>query len=243
MERTIRTALLAPIAILILIGSGCGSTPTVTRVLPENIMAQPVGTVGVVSLTDGSPLLTSLRALGIPYRRIPVDSLSRLERYTFPQVVLDEELLEDERASKAYRLIIDKVRSGPTLILLHQNPETLQKLTSAAATLIPRGVEYTITLVIPRTGHPVMTTPNMIRRADLDSLSPRTRQLALGGRGARAVIAANLQSPDSSAALLLEPAGKGTIWYVAMPVTTRAAAGYEAEQKILANLLSFKPGS
>jgi hypothetical protein len=88
-----------------------------------------------------------------------------------------------------------------------------------------------------------MTTPNQIRHADLDSLSPRARQLAQGGKGARAVISANLQSPDSSATLLLEPAGRGSIWYVAMPLTQRAAAGYEAEQKILANMLSFKPGS
>jgi hypothetical protein len=243
MEPTVRLPHLAPLLLLILIGSGCGSTPTVTRVLPENIMAQPVGRVGVVALTDGSPLLTSLRALGIPYGRIPIDSLAHLERYDFPQVILDEELLEDERASKAYRLVVDRIRTGPTLILLQQHPETLQKLTSTATTLVPRGVEYTITLVIPRTNHPVMTTPNLIRRADLDSLSPRTRQLVLGGKGARAVLAANLQSPESSAALQLEPAGKGAIWYVAMPVTARAAAGYEAEQKILANLLSFKPGS
>jgi hypothetical protein len=227
------------LAALPLLLFGCGGRPIITRVLPENVMAQPVGTVGIISLNDSSAIITAMRALGIPFHRIPVDSIERVERYGFRQLLMDEDLLEDEGVMKGYRGFLDHIRKGSTLILLRQKPEVMRRLAEPAVTVVPREVEYSITLLLPRGDHPLVTTPNHLLRRDLDSLSPFTHQLSHGDRSARAVIAANLQSPDSSAALLVQPAGRGAIWYVAFPIAQRAAAGYEAEQKLLANLVSF----
>ena len=106
----------------------------------------------------------------------------------------------------------------------------------------PREPGYTLTIGAPEPRHPVLVRPNIVTPGDIDSLSQRARRLVRGSRNARAILAGNLQRPDSSAAILRDPTGAGAIWYVAFPVARRAAAGYEAEQKLLANLLSFREG-
>jgi hypothetical protein len=219
---------------------GCSSPPVIRHVLPENIMVHPPQVVGVVTLEAGSPIYTALRALGVPWHRIPIDSLVRIDRYGLPVVIMDENLLEDERVTGAYPVFLDHVRKGGiTLLMLQQNPETMQKLFSRYSTTRPRQVEYTLHLVMPRPEHPAVTIPNRITQEDLDSLSLHVHQLAMSDKSGQALLSANLQAPDSSAALLLTPAGKGAVWYASFPFMERAAAGYPAEQRLLANLLSY----
>jgi hypothetical protein len=228
------------LCIVLALASGCGSPPVITTVLPENVMAHPPHVVGVVSLDTASPIYTALRALGVRYHRVPIDSLTRYDRYRLPIVILDRELLEDERVAGAWQIFLDHIRKGgTTLMLLQQQPETMRKLASRYSNVLPRPVAYSLSLVLPQPDHPVATTPNRILDEDLDSLSLYANQLALGDRQARAIISANLQSPDSSAAILLAPNGRGAVWYIGMPIMARAAAGYPAEQRLLANILSY----
>jgi hypothetical protein len=218
---------------------GCSSPPVITHVLPENIMVHPPHTVGVITLEAQSPIYTTLRALGVPWHRIPIDSLVRFDRYTLPIVIMDENLLEDERVAGAWPVFLDHIRKGTTLLMLQQNPETMQKMASRYSTTRSRQVDYTLHLVMPRPEHPAVSIPNRLTQVDLDSLSLNAHQLAFSDKTALALVSANLQSPDSSAALLLTPAGRGAVWYASFPFMTRAAAGYPAEQKLLANLLSY----
>jgi hypothetical protein len=230
---------LALIAVITL-NPGCSSPPPViTHVLPENVMVHPPQTVGVITLEAQSPIYTALRALGVSWHRIPIDSLVRFDRYRLPIVIMEENLLEDERVAGAYRVFLDHIRKGTTLLMLQQNPETMQKMASRYSTTKSRQVDYTLHLVMPRPEHPAVSTPNQLTQADMDSLSLDVHQLAFSDKYAFAMISANLQSPDSSAALLLTTAGQGAVWYATFPFMTRAAAGYPAEQKLLANLLSY----
>ena len=104
-----------------------------------------------------------------------------------------------------------------------------------------RAVGHGVDLVTPQPGYRALVAPNAIGRDDLEAYSERTAQFARG-RSARAIIAGNLDRPDSSAALLRAIYGKGTIFYVAFPIAAGAAEGSPADQRLLANLLSLGAG-
>jgi hypothetical protein len=124
---------------------------------------------------------------------------------------------------------------------LRQEPETLVKLRARIRyAVVSHALEFRVELAAPFRSHRALSIPNTVNKADLDSFSVRTTQLAFGTASAKAILAANLQRPDSSAALLLEPNGRGSLWYCSFPIAERAAAGYEAEQKLLANLISYR---
>ncbi len=155
-------------------------------------------------------------------------------------MIVDEEAFEDDAVAKAYPQVLDHAaKYGLTVIVLRQRSKTLGKLMpNLAHPVIARDVEYRIALATARRGDRVMNVPNSIDPDNFDSLSARTAQLVHGGADARAIISANLDAPDSSAAMLWEPFRRGATWYLSFPLTARAAAGFEAEQKILANLVS-----
>ncbi len=228
--------------LLALLAPGCGGKQPILRLLPENIMANPRGTVGVIAPFDRSELLVALRALGIPYTRITLADGARQDLTPYTVLMIDEDAMEYTEALQAYsRLLAHVSKNGATVIMLNQRTKTLQKAGAGTPLkLAPRDLEYTVVLAPPLLDDPIMRQPNQITRTNLDSLSRRTAQLVTGGEHARALLAANLQTPDASAALLWEKLGKGTVWYLAFPVAAHAAAGHEAEQKLLANLLSNK---
>lgn len=213
-----------------------------SRVLAENIVAYPRGTVGVIAPGERSSLPTALRALGIPYHQFGLKDFARVDLTPYTVVIIDEEALEFEEAPPAYSRMLEHIgKRGGTLILLSQRTKTLQRIAPQVPLKIAsRDVDYRIDLSTPRRDDPVMRQPNLITPLNLDSISGRTVQLVHGGREARALIAGNLDAPDSSATLLWEPVGKGAVWYLSVPITAYAAAGYEAEQKIIANLVSNK---
>lgn len=222
---------------------GCGgSRPMPSRVLPENIVAHPRGTIGVIAPGERSSLPTALRALGIPYHQLGLKDFAKLDLTPYTVMMIDEEALELEEAPPAYSRMLEHVsKRGGTLVLLSQRTKTLQRIApQVPLKIVSRDVEYRIDLSAPRHDDPIMRQPNLITPHNLDSLSGRTMQLVYGGREARALIAGNLDAPDSSATLLWEPLGKGAVWYLSVPITAYAAAGYEAEQKIIANLVSNK---
>lgn len=238
--RTRRTSIAALLCALLL--TGCGSAPVrLPAVMPENVALHPIGRVGVVTLAEPASLSTSIRALGVPFRRVPVDSLRRHDLSDLSFVIVDERALDDPRVDAGIFALFEYARTGGRLILLQQQPEAFIKLLPRTTeTVLARPVEYAITLRTPMPEHPLLNRPNAITAGHLDSLSRGTRQLAQGSANARAILAGNLDRPDSSAALLREPMGRGVVWYIAFPVATRAALGYEAEQKLLANLLSHR---
>jgi hypothetical protein len=237
-----RTYGLAAATLLALL-AGCGSTQHVSSpTLPSNVMAQPRGIVGIITAPESSALPTALRAIGVPFQRIAVTPLGRADLFTLPIVIIDEEAFEDDAVAKAYPLLLDHAtKYGLTIVLLRQKSETLGKLMRRLPhAVVPRELSYTIALATPRKDDPVMRIPNTLTRANFDSLSRHTTQLVHGGPDARAIISANLDAPDSSAAMLWEPFKRGASWYLSFPMIARAAAGFEAEQKILANLVSDK---
>jgi|GEM_PF-2045274 len=231
------------IALLLTAVAGCGGARSIPpRVFPENIVAHPRGTIGVVAPGERPPLLTALRALGVPYHHLSLKDFAGLDLTPYVVMILDEGALEYDGAAPAYaRMLEHTTRTGGTLIVLNQPTPALRQIsTRLPLKLVPRDIDYRIDLALPRRDDPVTVQPNAITRGNLDSLARKTSQLVYGGRDARALIAANLDAPDSSAALLWEPVGKGTVWYLAVPVAGYAAAGYEAEQKVVANLVSNK---
>ena len=235
-------ALLAVVAMLA--AGGCAGTPkpTVARTLVANILAEPRGTIGLVLADYSSPTPTAFRALGIPFRAIPLAQATTADFSVFQTVMLDEDALSADKGYAAYGSLIEAVKKhGLTLVVLRQTTELLAKASRVLPyQLSPRDVEFQLTLATPRRTDPMMRAPNEIGREDLDSMSRQTRQLATGGPDSRAIISANLVSPDASAALLWEPFHNGAVWYVSFPITARAAAGRVAEQKLLANLASNK---
>lgn len=226
------------------LAAACTSTPVpqTARRLPANVLAQPRGTVGLVLASFNSPTPTALRALGITYRPIPLAQAPKMDLSAFQVLLLDEDALEADNGFVVYDNLIENVRKyGMTLVVMRQRTETLAKAAKVLPfKLLPRDAEYKIVLVTPRRDDPVMNTPNTIVKADLDSLGRSAGQLVSGGPDARAIISANLDAPDSSAALLWEPYRRGSIWYVAVPVSARAATGAETERKLLSNLVSNK---
>jgi hypothetical protein len=220
--------------------AGCSKKPApLPVILPENIMARPIGTVGVVTLAEPSNLAISMRALGVPYRRIPIDSILRVDLDDIRMLFLDEGIMEDQRILDLYPRLIEIVGRGMRLVILQQQPAlTAKMLQKSRQVIVAREVDHSINLKLPRPGHPLVASPNIITAADLDSLSRFAHQLARGSADARALIAGNVERPDSSAALLWNPLGRGALYYVAFPLTARSALGYAAEQRVLANLVS-----
>lgn len=226
------------------LAAGCGSPPKpfVKHTLASNILAQPRGKVGLVTTSFASPMRTALRALGIQYGTISLAQVATADLSVYPIVILDEGALDGEKTSAAYEGLVSNVsKYGQTLLILRQSTEVIRKIGGFSQfRLVARDVEYRIVLATPRSGDPVMFRPNPVTRADLDSLSTGTHQLAMGGKEARAIISANLVSPDSSAALLWQPIARGQIWYLSVPIAARAADGRDAERRLLCNLLSDK---
>jgi hypothetical protein len=226
---------------IMLVAGGCGgSTETVFRNLPANVIVFPRGTAGVLG---GSSTHTALRALGVPSQVLPLDSIQQIDLSAYPVLILEEGILGDERALAAYPFILERVKRGTTLLMMKQSPETMQTLRARFTDLIaPRSVEYTLEAMVPRSDDPIMQVlddPNRITQTDLDSLSRYAMQMVAGGRRARAVLASNIVEPNAAALLLWEPIGRGQLFYSALALTPRAAAGHAAEQKLLANLLSY----
>jgi len=228
-------------ALLLVAQLGCGSeAKPVFRGLPANIMAQPRGTIGVITHHTSSSLLTAFRAMGIPYQRIPLGDAPRTNLTSYQILFLDEDVLDEDKEFVAYNHALEQVgRNGATMIIMRQPTDAMREATRKASYKIhPRDVEYRLRLVTPRKDDPMMTTPNRVTRVDLDSLGTRASQLVHGGREARAIVSANLDAPDSSAVMLWEPYAKGAVWYFSIPLADFAAAGHEGAQKIIANLVT-----
>jgi hypothetical protein len=235
-----RYALIPALAVL-LVQLGCGSaSQPAYHGLPANIMAQPRGSIGVITHQATSSLMTVFRAMGIPYRLVPLRTASREDLSSYQILFIDEGTLDEDGSLAAYDHVLESVaRNGATMIMMHQPVDAIVKATRRVRyKLYPREVDYSLRLSTPRKDDPMMTTPNHITRPDLDSLGTRANQLVFGGRAARAIISANLDAPDSSAAMLWEPYEKGAVWYFSIPLADYAAAGHEAAQKIIANLVT-----
>lgn len=240
--RALRTVL-ASFAFLatLLFGACAGSPPAITHhaPLPENIQVDPPGSMQIITRLGPTQLTTALRALGIPFDRQILHEDSAFTLPEAPVAILDEGALDDETIAHFYPRLLRWARDGGTLIVLMQSPESMSRLPNyIGQDIMPRSVTYTIDLFPAREKEQSLIWPNRIDRADLDSFRVGTRQLSHGNGAARAIIAGNTIRPDSSAALLTEPFGKGTMWYVGLPITARAAAGLPAEQKLLANIVS-----
>jgi hypothetical protein len=226
--------------LLLTLAAGCGGAQRITTSgLPANVMAQPRGTVGILTTTASSDLSRALRALGIPHKRLASQTL-REDLFTMQIVMVDEDALDDDATVREYARILDHAAQyGTVVVLLHQDSKTMRNIAGKLRHKVyPRDVEYGIRLVTTKKSDPVLNYPNTLTRTNYDSLGARARQLVSGGSDARGIIAANVESPDSSATMLWEPFEKGFVWYLSVPVTAHAAAGYEAEQKLLANLVS-----
>ena len=225
---------------LLAIGCGAGRVGSSGR-LPANVMVDPEGTVGIITASTEGTLAEMMVALGVPFEKIPLDGLAKADLDGYAFLVIDEGTLDDPRAALGYSRLVQHVSKGASLLILRQSIEGMQKLRARVRDVVSlRDVDYDITIRLARYNDPIVRVPNLVTRADLDSLSRTSRQLAHGGSEARALLAANVQYPDSSATLLWEPTGDGTIWYCSFPIVARAAAGFEAEQKIAANILSQK---
>jgi hypothetical protein len=231
---------LGAVVLLMALAVGCGGTRQITTSgLASNVMAQPRGTVGILTASAPSSLPLALRALGVPYKQLASQTL-REDLFTMQIVMVDEGALDDDAALREYARILDHAAQyGTVVVLLHQDSRTMRKVVAKLKHKVyPRDVEYGIRLTTTKQTDPVLNYPNPLTRTNYDSISTRVTQLVSGGRDARGIIAANVEAPDSSAAMLWEPFEKGFVWYVSVPVTAHAAAGYEAEQKLIANLVS-----
>ncbi len=227
--------------------SGCGGTTTVAfNHLPGNVMAHPFGRAEIISSAASPEVATALRALGIPAHVVPFDSVDDIGARPDPFVVVAEHALDDQRLLGSLPIVLESVRRGGTVLMLVQSPESLHLLRARYGNIAePKVVDHSLQLVRPRREIPPMAAmdrPNEVRNSDLDSLALGARQVVVLSGDARAVIAASLLSPDSSAVLTWQPFGHGQLWYLAAPVSARAASGYGAEQRLLANLMSYATG-
>ena len=224
--------------------AACGSGRPAPSLLPENIAAEPRGMLGIVATSPTTSLPTALRALGVPYRTLPIVDLDDRQFEGLSMIVFDEGSLDDPKLADALPRLFDHARttSTPLLMLAQTHDKGRETLRMNAAPIEPRAVGYSVDLVAPQSNHRVLITPNRIDADDLEVLSESVSQLARGRSGGRAILAGNLERPDSSAALLRVPYGKGSIWYVAFPLAAPAASGLGAGQRMLANLVSLGIG-
>lgn len=222
-----------------LVCAGCGTaTEHATRSLPENIMAHPAGTVGLLTASPASALPTALRALGIPYVQITPENFMKSDLALYPTYLLDELALDEEKMAPIYRRAMQETRYGKTFIMLRQNMKPLAAITAPIRRITPRDVDFGLRLVSIRPSDPMLNHPNDITRADMDSLARGASQIVAGGPDARAILSSNTNDADRAALLLWDPYENGAVWYLSIPIVARAAAGHPAEQKLLANLLS-----
>jgi hypothetical protein len=229
--------------LLLLLAAACGGSSVQRTTLPENVGADPRGLVGIIAPAPTTALPTALRALGVPYRLLAASQLDGPMLDGLSLVVIDEGALDDLAVAQALPRLLDDTRtSRQSLVILAQSNERgIEVLRRNAAPFEPRPITHGVSLASPPPAHRTVRTPNVIRGADLAALSERTTQFARG-RNARAIIAGNLERPDSSAALLRVVYGKGAIYYAAFALTAAAADGQPAEQRMLANLVSLGPG-
>jgi hypothetical protein len=234
--------LLLPAISLVIVLAACGGGTTASS-LPENIAVDPRGMVGLIAPAPLTPLPTALRALGVPFRQLPSADLDDSHLDGLSLVVIDEGALDDPAVPDALPRLFDHARTaGLTVIMLSQSAEKgLAIMRRNSAPFEPRPITHGVDLVTPQRDHRLLRSPNVIQSIDIDGYSDRTNQFARG-RGGRAILAGNIDRPDSAAALLRVPYGKGSMWYVAFPIVARAAEGFAGEQRMLANLLSIGAG-
>ena len=230
------------IALLLTIGS-CGSPAHVRTTLPENVAADPRGLVGIIAPAPTTALPAALRALGVPYRLIPPADIDERQLEGLSLVVVDERAIDELAVAQALPRLFDDTRTAgrPLLILTQSNERGVEALRANAAPFEPRPVAHGVELAAPRGVHRALVAPNVLRGDDIAIFSDRTTQL-VRGRNARALLAGNLDRPDSSAALVRVTYGKGAVYYVSFELTAGAADGQPAEQRLLANLVSLGPG-
>lgn len=228
-----------PALITALFLCSCGATGTIPPALPENIGAEPRGTIGIIAVPPSRELSTALRAIGVPHTKLPIGYLDDAQLDGLTMVILDEGALDDPVVPQALPRLYDHARTmGLTLFILAQQPErAAEVMRSSAGPIEPRAVDYDVTLVAPQRDHRSLGWPNAILQNDLEEFAERTMQFARGRNG-RAILAGNVDRPDSSAAILRVPYGKGAIWYVAFPFVDFAADGHPADQRMLGNLVS-----
>jgi hypothetical protein len=233
-----RTPTYIPVLIVTLAACG-GATRSSSPTLPENIAVAPRGPIGIFAPSPTSALPTALRALGVQYRRLGFDDLDEAQLDGIGLVILDEGSFDDPAVSAALPRLFDHARTaGLVVVILAQSPEIGRDVMKAnAGPIEPRTITHGVDLVAPHRDDRLLSAPNAIGRDDIEAYSDRTSQFARGRNG-RAVLAGNLDRPDSSAALLGVAYGKGSMWYVAFPFVARAAEGYAADQRLLANLVS-----
>ncbi|MBC8144025.1 MAG: hypothetical protein H7X80_00490 [bacterium] len=219
----------------------CGVPAVVPPSYPENILAEPRGTVGVIEVPPSTMLSTALRAIGVPHRVLKYAELDDVQLDGLALVMIDEGAFDDEIMPRALPRLLDRTRTSavPLFILMQSPMRTSEIMRSNAAPIEPRMVEYDVSLVATQRDHRSLSWPNAIQPNDLAEFSERTVQFARARNG-RAIIAGNSDLPDSSAALLRVPYGKGALWYVSFPFIDRAAEGYAADQRMLANLISVE---
>lgn len=233
---SLAAALLAAIAT-----AGCGGAKPVPRkiTLPENVIAHPPSMSVIVTRPGPTSLATSLRALGVRFSRVTIVEKREMVLPETPVIILDEEALVDEEVLRQYPELLRWTKEGGTLIILRQDPRTMQTLRARGhGDVASREVSYRVELHPAGDREPLLSWPNPISRADLDSLGLEAHQLAFGNSESKVLLAGNTQHVDSSATILVEPFGAGTLWYVGVPIAARAATGLPAEQKMLANLLT-----
>jgi len=227
--------------VMMLAASGCGSSPKVaTASLPANVMARPRGIVGVIPAPENSHLPEALRALGVPYRVLPIEGFTQHDLTHYSTIVVDEMALDNDAMTPVYGRIMREVRFGRNVVILHQRAERISALSGPARKIVAREVDFTLRLVTIRGADPMLKSPNAITREDLDSLGRHANQIVAGGADARAILSSNTNDADKAAVLLWDRYEDGTIWYLSVPIVARAAAGHPSEQRLLANLLSNK---
>ena len=80
----------------------CGSTGVLPPTYPENIGAEPRGTVGVVAPATSTTLSTALRALGVPHRVFPNGEINESQLDGLALVVIDESAFDDLAAESVF---------------------------------------------------------------------------------------------------------------------------------------------
>src|SRR5690242_13471065 len=96
--------------LLACIGGGCAAPAKLPAIMPENILAFPHGTAGLISGEQGGGLETTMLALGIPYVRFSVDSITSRDLDRATSFVVDENGLEDERIAAILPGLLDRAR-------------------------------------------------------------------------------------------------------------------------------------
>src|SRR5687767_9299231 len=132
----------------------CSVQGVVPPSYPENILAEPRGTVGIIQLPPSTMLSTALRAIGVPYRILPIGELDDSHVDGLVLVMIDEGAFDDENVPRALPRLLDKARTSalPLFILSQTSERTGEIMRANAAPIEPRTVEYDVTLVAAQPG-------------------------------------------------------------------------------------------